>query len=373
MEGLLILHYLKLYNAMLGKNSIRVFLLFVASPFLIFGCSKTPKTDLTSIHVPNKIDEPVLLSELAITDKKIKLETKDGVFLGNIVDVKLYKDRLFVSDKKKVSIFDLEGNFIQFLGEEGEGPGEYKLVTSMDIDSASGLIYVSSYNKLLVFGADLGLVEERKLGYPIGYLKVLDGDLWIVSEEIGIKVGDKTANQTNLYKLGNTFEISDTIPFRRVILDKIQIGGYWFRYWLSDTGEGIFLFMPVLTPENTLRDTLYQLSDGMIKPAIKFHFERAQSLNEQGYQTLLLYNVVNSSSYYILEYAQDWEPFMFLYDKKNKIGYNLSKGLTDADGDPVFLRPLDLDADLFYYTKKKAFSDLSTEEENPEIGIVKLR
>jgi hypothetical protein len=131
--------------------------------------------------------------------------------------------------------------------------------------------------------------------------------------------------------------------------------------------------MPVLTPENMLRDTLYQVMDNTLKPAIRFEFERGQSLDERGYQTLLLYNVVNSSSYYILEYDQDWERFMFLYDKKKNTGYNLRKGLLDDTGEPVFLRPLDLRENLFYYIKKKEYSDKSTEEKNPEIGIVKLR
>jgi hypothetical protein len=82
---------------------------------------------------------------------------------------------------------------------------------------------------------------------------------------------------------------------------------------------------------------------------------------------------VNSSSYYILEYDQDWERFMFLYDKKNNTGYNLREGLTDDGGEPIFLRPLDLEEDLFYYIKKKEFINASIEEQNPEIGIVKLK
>src|SRR5690606_11961587 len=127
--------------------------------------------------------------------------------------------------------------------------------------------------------------------------KILKGDLWIVSEEIGMEVGDGIANQTNAYKLDYAFEISDTIPFRTIIFDKVRIGGYGFRYWLSDIEEGLFMFMPVLTPENMMRDTLYRISDKILKPAVRFRFERSQSLDGQGYQTLLLYNILNSSSY----------------------------------------------------------------------------
>ncbi|WP_373521952.1 6-bladed beta-propeller [Aquiflexum sp.] len=339
---------------------------------LILGCSEYQDTDLFSITIPSKTDYPLLLSEMAITNQKLQLETKGGAFLEYIYNVKLHQDRLLVTDSR-ISIFDLEGNFIQLLGRQGEGPGEYYRVNSMDIDEVTGNIYVSGYNKLLVYGSDYELIEERKLEYPIGYLKILDGSLWIVSEEIGKKLGDDIANQTNIYKLDNNFEISDTIPFRTIVLDQIRIGGYNYRFWLSDIGEGLFMFMPVLTPENLMRDTLYQVKDKILKPAVRFHFERPQSLDDREYQTLLLYNIVNSSSYYVLEYAQDWERFMFLYDKKNQTGYNLSEGLIDEDGDPVFLRPIDLKKDLFYYIKKVEFEDKSIEEKNPVIGIVKLK
>jgi hypothetical protein len=305
--------------------------------------------------------------------QQIQLETSQGNYLGYLKDVKIYKERLYIVELYKISIFDLEGNFIQQLGRQGEGPGEYKSVTSMDIDESSGLIYVSAYNKLLIYGPDYKLIEERKLGYPIGYLKILDERLWLVSEEIGMEIGDEIANQTNIYKLNHDLEISDTIPFKTVILDQIRVGGYGFKYWLSDIEEGLFMFMPVLTPENLMRDTLYQVVDNIVKPAVKFHFERPQSLDKMGMQTLALLNIFNSSSYYILEYDQDYNRFMFLYDKKNQRGYNLRGGLIDEDGDPVFLRPLDLDQDLFYYIKKTEFEDKTIEEQNPEIGIVRLK
>ncbi len=355
---------------MLHKMNFRIPIFYFS--FVILGCREIPTSELKTIQIPNRTDDPVLMSEMAITDKKIKLETRDGAFLGHIKDVKLHKDRLFVTDSR-ISIFDMEGNFIQLLGKQGEGPGEYQRVNSMDIDEVSGRIFVSAYNKLLVYGPDYELIEERKLGYPIGYLKILDGDVWIVSEELGMKIGDEIANQTSIYKLDRAFEILDTIPFRTISLDKIRIGGYPFRYWLSHIEEGLFMFMPVLTPENLLRDTLYRVSDKIIKPAVKFRFERAQSLDEQEYQTVLLYNIINSSSYYLLEYDLDWKRFMFLYDKKNHRGHNLSEGLIDGDGEPVFLRPLDLGQDVFYYIKKADYIDSSLEEQNPEIGIVKLK
>lgn len=363
----------KNYETMLKNKIFQKICTFLISSIVNMGCRENSKVDLLTISIPNSSHAPVLLSEMSQEEVRIQLETKNGVFLGHIFEVKQHRNRLLISDIKRISIFDMEGNFIQFLGKQGEGPGEYKSVTSMDIDEASGLIYVSAYNKLLIYGPDYMLLEERKLGYPIGYLKILDGSLWIVSEEIGMEIGEKIANRTNIYKLDDSFKISDTIPFKTVILDQIRVGGYGFRYWLSDIKEGLFMFMPVLTPENMIRDTLYQVKDNVLMPAVKFHFERPQSFDKWGVQTLALLNIFNSPSYYILEYDQDYKRFMFLYDKKNKRGYNLRGGLIDDEGDPVFLRPLDLKEDIFYYIKKFEFEDKTVEEKNPVIGIVKLK
>lgn len=106
---------------------------------------------------------------------------------------------------------------------------------------------------------------------------------------------------------------------------------------------------------------------------MKLVFERPQSLNQQGYQTMLINNINNAASYIICEYDQDWERMMFLYDKKRSKGYNLKGGLVDDEGDVVLLRPLDLAKDTFYYVKEAKFSNSNVEETNPVIGIVKLK
>ena len=352
------------------KNPSLILLLLFT---LVLGCKTPDYHELTYIAVSKEINDPIPLDQFAIENKVIPLETKKNILLGLIIDVIVYEDKLFVNDLKKVAVFDFNGNFISVLGNQGIGPGEYSSVNSFTIDRETGDIYLSTYNKLLVFDSTFELKEERKLGYPIGYVRVLNGKLWIVSEEIGVSVGDQIANRTFIYGLDENFQVSDTIPFRTIIMDKKRIGGYAYRHWVSDLDDGDFIFMPVLTPENLMRDTLYHIENNSIKPSVRFEFERMQSLDERNYQTLLLYNIVNSESYYILEYDQDWKRYMFLYDKKNQRGYNLSEGLIDDEGDPVFLRPLDLNQDLFYYIKKSEFEDKTIEELNPLIGIVKLK
>jgi hypothetical protein len=350
-------------------------LLFFAIIASLSGCAQAPEdSGLPRIKIPDRTDADLYLTDMAESVQRVQLETNEDVLLGHIKNVALRQGNLYVEDGYGIYVFDTEGALIQKVGKKGEGPGEFKYVTFMDIDEQTGNIYVSGYSKLIVYNKDGEFVEERKLGFLKQFLKVLDGRLFVMSEQIGIEVPGGYANQTNLYEVNpSSLEVMDTIPVRTVLLDKKEFGFFPFRDYFSNLEEGLFLYAPVLSSENMLRDTLYRVQDRKLEPYMRFDFERPQSLNEQGRQTILLYNIINSPSYMIAEYDQDWQRMMFLYDKKNEKGYNLSKGLIDEDGEPVFLRPLDLKNDAFYFIKRVEYADKDIEELNPEIGIVKLK
>jgi hypothetical protein len=129
----------------------------------------------------------------------------------------------------------------------------------------------------------------------------------------------------------------------------------------------------VLDPENMLRDTIYRIEGNNLIPSIKLRFEKPQSLDERGFQTLAILNIIHSSSYLICEYIQDGERRLFIYNKKESASHILKKGLLDDQGDPVVLRPLDLEKDRFFYIKTAEYSNSKTEEANPLIGIVELK
>lgn len=352
------------------KNSIvYIFLLEI----LCYCSFHKEEVGLMHIRVPDVVNSSIKLSEISDSITRLDLQSNEKVFLGYIFDVKFANNKLFIVEASRISIFDIDGKFIQFLGKYGEGPGEYHRIKSLDIDEESGLIYLSSYNKILVYNLEFDLVNERKLDFPVQYLKVLNDELYVLSEEVGLQVNDKFLNKTQFLKLDKSFNVLDSLPFRSIYFENKQVGGYPFRFWLSDLNDDYFLYVPVLTPENFIRDTLYQVKDGSIIPSVRFEFERGQSLNANGYQTLLLYNIFNSNSYYILEYDIDWKRYMFLYDKRTKENFNFEGGIYDHVGDIVFLRPLDLSNDIFYYIKEVKYIKNSGVENNPEVGIVKLK
>ena len=111
---------------------------------------------------------------------------------GKPIGLTVHPDgRLFIADThySRVMIFDQDGILLESFGEQGDGPGQFRLVTDVAIDDA-GFIYVGEYggnDRVSKFSPDLEFVRfigaERvagvRLSRPAGL--AIDGDqtLWV--------------------------------------------------------------------------------------------------------------------------------------------------------------------------------------------------
>lgn len=341
--------------------------------FLILGCSKSDKHDLMAIEVRKASDDPIRLEDIAESIQLIQLETKEGSLLNMIQDVKLYDEKLYVVDLAgQILVFDIEGNFLQMLGKNGNGPGEYTYISSLAIDESSNLIYIASGQKLLAYSTENELVAEAKLPLFINYLNTHNGKLFALAQLNGIETEQGYINQTTLLEISNSLEVADSIPVRRLILKEQIAATYPYKHFISKVDSDLYLYSPVLTNETILRDTLFRLEGKTLIPFAKLNFEQ-NHLNEKNQKIIWIKNMVNSRSYLICEYDSDGDNLMFLFDKGKSIGYNLKGGLLDGRDDPVILRPLDPAHDIFYFIKTAKYSADNTEELNPVIGIVSLK
>jgi hypothetical protein len=345
--------------------------------FGFFACSEEPKSGLIQITVPEKFDEDIYLADIAKSIERIQLETVEGALLGYIREVMLLDDKFYLGDTK-ISVFDREGKFIGRFGNQGNGPGEYGSISSMALDPEAGLVYIASGKKILVYTKEGEFLEEKSFRMFVNYVELVKQTPFILTEEIGIPLEDGFANQTNLIGLNADLDVLDTLPFRTVLLHQVEIGGYPYKHYFSDNGEGVFFYKSVVTSENMIRDTLYRFVDRKFIPHLRLNFERPQSMkespiNDRGYQTLLLHNIMYSANYLIAEYTIEWEKKMFLYDIRTSRSFNLNGGVLDEDGEPLILYPMDLANDIFYFVKSVEYQDATVEEANPVIGIVQLR
>ncbi|MEB2775912.1 6-bladed beta-propeller [Algoriphagus sp. D3-2-R+10] len=325
------------------------------------------------MEIPKSSDPDIKLSDLAKSIDRIQLETSPGSFISSVMDVKQNNGKLYVRDVSgKVLIFDNRGKSLGKLGSLGDGPGEYSRAYSLTIDEKSGKVYLGSVYKLLVYSSDHEFLSERKFTFFVTYLSVLNGEPVIITDRRSIPVENGYATQNLVFQLDKSLDIRDSVLFRNVILNDKSGMAFTSKYFISNNNEGSFLYTPVLTPENFLRDTLYKFTDTNLTPAVKLKIEQPH-LDENGEKIVKIYNIMNGSSYLICQYARGQNKMLFIYDKKSNIGHNLKGGVIDDDGEPVVLYPLDLEQDIFYFIKTAEYVDGDTEELNPTIGIVELK
>lgn len=362
---------------MLTKENKPLLFYSILSLSLILGllqaCAEGKTDGITTIEVPKASDDAFNLSDLAESVRLVPLETKEGSLLNMIQEVKLFDDRLYVSDMAgQILVFDIEGNFLYVLGKQGYGPGEYTHISSLAVDESAGMIHVASGRKLLTYSTDNKLVAEGQLPLFIDYLDVHQGKLFAVAQLDGIKTESGYVNQTALLEISPSLEVVDSIPVRQVALKEQTAATYPYKHYISNMGQERYFYSPVLVNEEILRDTLYRLEGTTLSPFVKLTFGKSH-LDEKNIKTIWIKNIIISKSYVVSEYDSEGENMLFLFDKNRSRHYNLKGGMLDGEGNPVFLRPLDLANDVFYYISSAAYLDGMKEEPNPVIGIVSLK
>ena len=66
----------------------------------------------------------------------VKLEAHDESLLYDITQLEIYKDQIYIFDRQKqrLMVFDINGKYLHYIGEEGQGPEEYISISGFYID-----------------------------------------------------------------------------------------------------------------------------------------------------------------------------------------------------------------------------------------------
>lgn len=339
-----------------------------------FACAEKPKSELLQINVPDKESTEITLKDIAESIQWIQLATQPDAFVSRINEVYLHENKLYIWNYfQKILVFDLDGKFLGALGKQGDGPGEYRSVSAMAIDDSSGEIYLFAYNKFMRYSPEHELLEEKRIDSGFDFFRILYGERFGISQEYGNEVEGGFANETKLYRFDAAMAVLDILPLRKVIMEKKIASALGYTDYISSFDGKHFIYTPVTTNENYLRDTLYQLRDMQLRPFAKLNFPKPH-LNEKGFKKYYIANVVHTANY-ISSHFYDFDNSLhqFFYHMESGQGYLVKNGFLDEEGARLSLRVLSAEEDLFYFVKPAAYVSGAQEESNPVIGLVKLK
>jgi DNA-binding beta-propeller fold protein YncE len=122
------------------------------------------QSDLMTINIRKEINNPRMLMlhhEIENATFVSLEETEDDTSLiDGVYDYAVTEKYIYVLPVKeqRVILFDRQGNFIKTLINQGQGPGEFTDVTSMQVDEKNNRLYLFS-NRISVFTMEGEFVE----------------------------------------------------------------------------------------------------------------------------------------------------------------------------------------------------------------------
>mgnify|MGYP000205664866 FL=1 len=102
--------------------------------------------------------------------KYINLETTDSCLIGEITDMAISADRMFVFDKRRqtVWVFNQEGEFLSKIFKQGNGPGEYIRIVQFEYDEKNDQIVLLTWGSQLLYYTPEGeFLKTVKLGFSL--------------------------------------------------------------------------------------------------------------------------------------------------------------------------------------------------------------
>jgi hypothetical protein len=138
---------------------------------------------------------------------QVQLSYEKKALLRYITDVLIFNSKyLLIASRsdKKVKVFDLNGKYIQDIGENGSGPGEYRRANALVCDNNYIYIHDLDANKIIKYDKRFKFVSEFKIK-PANTNMILDGNI--------IYISSGPFNSFNIYKYTTSGKLINEIAF----------------------------------------------------------------------------------------------------------------------------------------------------------------
>lgn len=122
---------------------------------LCLACAKQPKDAIIQPDLLGEATDTLYFSRFVNNLEYIPLETSDSCLIGQITDIRIVGEQIFVLDRhlQTVWIFNKQGKYIRKIFRQGNGPEEYAHIGQFDVDAKKqqlALLDIQT-NKLLLY------------------------------------------------------------------------------------------------------------------------------------------------------------------------------------------------------------------------------
>jgi hypothetical protein len=210
------------------------------------------------------------------------------------------------------------------------------------------------------------------------FISIYADTLWVISTAFPVEPeNNKWVNIAKLSRYTLHGKLLDETIISRIRLETPSGTIPSSPYYISGLGSEKYIYYPVLTPDQVLRDTVYIWQNQKISPVIKLDFGKASfyaNLKRQIY----IENIFLSKRYLFSEYSFNSGFRTLCYDRViNKCLCNFLIKDDIFGAGKIRLRPVDLNRGLMYFTKEAFKPDSIVDEisdsSNPIVFFVRLK
>ncbi|WP_158228538.1 6-bladed beta-propeller [Parabacteroides provencensis] len=243
------------------KMNMCKLLIVIGLVIVINSCQKdTDKKNMANIdNITISNNDPHICLDSIIKDISfIPLQTIDDNLIGFISNLVFAENRIIVGDNissKGIYLFDCKGNFLNKVGNIGNGPGEYNNFTYITLtpDKKSIIVIDGNNGKALYYDLNGKYIKDRNLPFRSEIVEQFGGDKWIFTNTAGVYDGSKS--------LDNTLVITDS---KGEILSSNFPSTYRKDFNLVTHPNHLMINNKVVYYNPNLSDTIYQLDKHIV-------------------------------------------------------------------------------------------------------------
>ena len=360
------------------KNTTLLLLIII-----FYNCKDTEKaiSNITEeIHIDVESHHIKNIDELFDSTNYVRLETNKMSMFGEVGKLIIYKEKIYILDKKatkNIFVFNMEGRFQYELLKIGNGPGEVKDPVDFNIKNDNLYVLDRDFKKIFIYNLKGKFIKDNRLDIRLLNFEFLNnGEIIALKELSGIK-NNKDAGKLVHYSLKSSkvlceFDIRQVANHGNLKLDNV----------FSSHGNNV-LYWEIFS------NSIYNYTQGKIRIKYQIDFGRfnigddilklplekkiSQLTIEKKKYAGIVDNIIDETGRLFFTFIHDSEIYNVIYDKISKESevYLLIDKLKGIKTSRIFTKTNNYYGLIVYPKDLYKESNFLNEMDNPMIIICK--